>query len=151
MSASDNTDTAATEVRDAEPAAQVQPAAAPTPASAVVPPTPAAAPRPAISAKKVRPAFLRYRTLAWATGTWLLLLCAEMIAKYGFGVHTPNWIAVVHGWVYFVYLIVTADLAIKVRWPLGRTIGTLLAGTIPLLSFFVEHVNAKQVKQTYGL
>ncbi|WP_174575653.1 DUF3817 domain-containing protein [Nocardia miyunensis] len=114
---------------------------------------PAATPAPAArsaSPAKVRPAFLRYRVLAWATGTWLLLLCAEVIAKYGFGVHTPNWIAVVHGWVYFVYLIVTADLAVKVRWPVGRTIGTLLAGTIPLLSFFVEHTNAKQVKKAYN-
>lgn len=110
----------------------------------------AGAPARGASAAKVRPAFLRYRVLAWATGTWLLLLCAEMIAKYGFGVHTPNWIAVVHGWVYFVYLIVTADLAVKVRWPVGRTIGTLLAGTIPLLSFFVEHINAEQVKEKYN-
>jgi len=135
LTASDNTETAAAQVRDSEPTAAT---------------APAAAPRATVSAAKVRPAFLRYRALAWATGTWLLLLCAEMIVKYGFGVHTPNWIAVVHGWVYFVYLIVTADLAVKVRWPLGRTIGTLLAGTIPLLSFFVEHKNAKQVKQAYN-
>ncbi|MCX4092023.1 DUF3817 domain-containing protein [Nocardia sp. alder85J] len=128
MSADNSTDTAAgrTEVRAPGPVA-------------------------ATTAAKVKPALLRYRTLAWATGIWLLLLTAEIIAKYGFDVHTPNWIAVVHGWVYFVYLIVTADLAIKVRWPLARTIGTLLAGTIPLLSFFVEHWNAKQVKQSYGL
>nr|WP_232541686.1 DUF3817 domain-containing protein [Nocardia bovistercoris] len=94
---------------------------------------------------------LRYRALAWFTGLWLLLLTGEMIAKYGFDAHTPSWIAVVHGWVYFAYLLVTADLAVKVRWPIGRTIGTLIAGTVPLLSFFVEHVNAKQVKQRYAL
>jgi integral membrane protein len=103
------------------------------------------------TAAKVEPALLRYRVLAWTTGLWLLLLTGEMIAKYGFDVHTPSWIAVVHGWVYFVYLLVTADLAVKVRWPVPRAIGTLLAGTIPLLSFFVEHVNAKQVKQTYSI
>ncbi|QIS07225.1 DUF3817 domain-containing protein [Nocardia brasiliensis] len=101
--------------------------------------------------EKIRAALLRYRTLAWVTGLWLLLLTGEMIAKYGFDVHTPSWIAVVHGWVYFVYLLVTADLAVKVRWPVLRTVGTLLAGTIPLLSFFVEHVNAKKVKQDFGV
>ncbi|WP_433734733.1 DUF3817 domain-containing protein [Nocardia sp. CA-129566] len=100
---------------------------------------------------KIRPALLRYRVLAWTTGLWLLLLTGEMIAKYGFDVHTPNWIAVVHGWVYFVYLLVTADLAVKVRWPILRTIGTLIAGTIPLLSFFVEHVNANKVKRDFDL
>ncbi|WP_407670497.1 DUF3817 domain-containing protein [Nocardia suismassiliense] len=100
---------------------------------------------------KIKSALLRYRTLAWITGLWLLLLTGEMIAKYGFHVHTPSWIAVVHGWVYFVYLLVTADLAVKVRWPVLRTVGTLLAGTIPLLSFFVEHVNAKKVKEEFGI
>src|SRR5690606_16848089 len=63
----------------------------------------------------------------------------------------PSWIAIVHGWVYFVYLILTADLAQKVRWPIGRTVGTLVAGTIPLLSFFVEHKNAAQVKRDFGV
>ncbi|MGW4769750.1 DUF3817 domain-containing protein [Nocardia sp. NPDC004278] len=103
------------------------------------------------SVAKIRPALLRYRVLAWATGLWLLLLTGEMIAKYGFDVHTPSWIAVAHGWVYFIYLLVTADLAVKVRWPILRTVGTLIAGTIPLLSFFVEHVNANKVKRDFDL
>ncbi|WP_328391376.1 DUF3817 domain-containing protein [Nocardia sp. NBC_00416] len=104
-----------------------------------------------IGDRKIAGALLRYRVLAWVTGLWLLFLTAEMIAKYGFGVHTPSWIAVVHGWAYFIYLILTADLAVKVRWPLKRTVGTLLAGTIPLLSFFVEHRNTQQVKRDFGL
>ncbi|GGO00312.1 hypothetical protein GCM10011610_69170 [Nocardia rhizosphaerihabitans] len=109
------------------------------------------APAAGAGTAKIAPALQRYRVLAWVTGLWLLLLTAEMIAKYGFGVDTPSWIAVVHGWVYFAYLLVTADLAVKVRWPIGRTVGTLIAGTIPLLSFFVEHRNAKDVKQQYSL
>ncbi|WP_054811151.1 DUF3817 domain-containing protein [Nocardia arizonensis] len=108
---------------------------------------------PATDAKsaKIAGALLRYRVLAWFTGIWLLLLTGEMIAKYIFDVDTPNWIAMVHGWVYFVYLLVTADLAVKVRWSRWRTVGTLIAGTVPLLSFFVEHVNAKKVKADYAL
>ncbi|WP_336087924.1 DUF3817 domain-containing protein [Nocardia sp. SSK8] len=102
-------------------------------------------------AAKIASALLRYRVLAWVTGLWLLLLTFEMVAKYGFGVDTPSWIAVVHGWVYFAYLLVTADLAVKVRWPIGRTVGTLIAGTIPFLSFFVEHRNANDVKNQYNL
>ncbi|MFC8387148.1 DUF3817 domain-containing protein [Nocardia sp. NPDC056952] len=110
-----------------------------------------AAPAGSAPIAKITSALQRYRVLAWVTGLWLLLLTVEMIAKYGFGVDTPSWIAVVHGWVYFAYLLVTADLAVKVRWPIGRTVGTLIAGTIPLLSFFVEHRNAKDVKQQYSL
>ena len=44
-----------------------------------------------------------------------------------------------HGWVYFIYLLFTANLAVKVRWPIGKTIGVLLAGTIPLVGIIVEH------------
>lgn len=107
---------------------------------------------PADKQKKIASALLRYRVLAYATGIWLLVLTVEVIAKYVFKVENlPSWIAVVHGWVYLVYLILTIDLAIKVRWPAGRTIGTLLAGTIPFLSFFVEHWRTTQVKRDFGV
>lgn len=102
--------------------------------------------------QKIASALLRYRVLAYATGVWLLVLVAEMVAKYIFDVENlPTWIAVVHGWVYLVYLILTIDLAIKVRWPAVRTIGTLLAGTIPFLSFYVEHIRTKQVKADFAV
>ncbi len=101
---------------------------------------------------RVAPALLRYRVLAYATGLWLLVLTAEMVAKYGFGVQDlPGWIAVVHGWVYFVYLLVTLDLAVKLRWPVGRTVGTLLAGTVPFLSFVIEHRRTQQVKRDFAV
>lgn len=102
--------------------------------------------------KKIRSALLRYRVLAYATGIWLLILTGEMVAKYIIGVeNVPAWIAIVHGWVYAVYLVLTFDLSIKVRWPAKRTIGTLLAGTIPFLSFYVEHQRTKQVKADFGV
>ena len=101
--------------------------------------------------KRIASALLRYRVLAYATGIWLLVLMAEVVAKYGFGVNNLGWIGIVHGWVYFVYLIMTTDLAVKVRWAAPRTIGTLLAGTIPFLSFVVEHQRTKQVKADFGV
>ncbi|MFC9790256.1 DUF3817 domain-containing protein [Rhodococcus sp. NPDC127528] len=107
---------------------------------------------PARDTKKIAGALLRYRVLAYATGIWLLVLTAEMVAKYIFKVdNLPSWIAIVHGWVYFVYLILTMDLAVKVRWPAARTVGTLLAGTVPFLSFFVEHWRTQQVKRDFGV
>ncbi|GAB90177.1 DUF3817 domain-containing protein [Gordonia rhizosphera] len=100
---------------------------------------------------KVRGALLRYRILAWITGLWLLLLVAELILKYGFDVDALDFVPIVHGWVYFVYLIFTIDLAIKVRWPLGKIIVTAIAGTIPFLSFWFEHIRTKEVKAAYHL
>lgn len=96
---------------------------------------------------KVGPALTRYRVLAWATGIWLLVLTADIIVKYGFDMHPPSWIAIVHGWVYFGYLLVTIDLAVKVRWPAMKTVVTLIAGTIPFLSFYFEHRNAAELDE----
>lgn len=101
--------------------------------------------------RRIGSALTRYRAMAWFTGIWLLLLTADMILKYGFKVDMPGWIPIAHGWVYAVYLVMTLDLAIRVRWPISRTIGTLLAGTIPFLSFFVEHWRTKQVKADFGV
>lgn len=103
------------------------------------------------SAESIRKALLGYRVLAWMTGSWLIALCYEMVMKYVYGVEGLNWIAVVHGWVYFVYLLFTANLAVKVRWPIGKTIGVLLAGTIPLVGIIVEQVQTKEIKDRYGL
>lgn len=102
--------------------------------------------------KKIGSALLRYRVLAYATGLWLLILTGEMVAKYIIGIeNVPAWIAIVHGWVYAIYLVLTFDLSIRVRWPIGRTIGTLLAGTVPFLSFYVEHKRTQQVKNDFGV
>jgi integral membrane protein len=103
------------------------------------------------SAESIRKALLGYRVLAWTTGIWLIALCYEMVMKYGYGVEGLNWIAVVHGWVYFIYLLFTANLAVKVRWPIGKTIGVLLAGTIPLVGIIVEQVQTKDIKDRYGV
>ncbi|KJR10121.1 MULTISPECIES: DUF3817 domain-containing protein [Gordonia] len=100
---------------------------------------------------QIRSALLRYRVLAWVTGVWLLALCAEMIAKFGFGVEGFGWVGVAHGWIYFIYLICTVDLSIKVRWPLPKLVATAIAGTIPFLSFWFEHIRTRDVKEQFKL
>ena len=100
----------------------------------------------------IRKALLAYRVMAWATGIWLIALCYEMVLKYIVQVEDPpGWIGVVHGWVYFVYLLATANLAVKVRWPIGKTIGILLAGTVPLLGIIVEHFQTRDLKERFKL
>jgi integral membrane protein len=104
------------------------------------------------SPEKIRTALLGYRVLAWATGIWLIALCYEIIMRYVVKVDDPpTWIGVVHGWVYFIYLLFTANLAVKVRWPIGKTIGVLLAGTIPLLGVIVEHFQTVEIKERFGI
>ena len=101
---------------------------------------------------KIRSALLQYRVMAWATGIWLIALCYEMLMKYVVKVdNPPTWIGIVHGWVYFIYLIFTANLAVKVRWPIAKTIGVLLAGTIPLVGIIVEHFQTSDVRERFGV
>lgn len=95
---------------------------------------------------RVLSALTRYRVLAWITGIWLLALTTEIVAQYGFGAEPPAFIAVVHGWVYALYLVLTVDLAVKARWRPLPTVGVLLAGTIPLLSFVVERRTTAKVR-----
>ena len=109
-------------------------------------------PSPRTSKESIRKALLGYRVMAWTTGLWLIALCYEMVLKYIVKVDDPpSWIGIVHGWVYFVYLLFTANLAVKVRWPIIKTVGVLLAGTIPLLGIIVEHFQTKQLKAKYDL
>lgn len=109
------------------------------------------APPPLVPLASIRKALTAYRVLAWATGIWLIALCYEMVMKYVFRDDSLSWIAVVHGWVYFAYLIATANLAVKVRWPLGRALGTLISGTVPMLGLIVEHFQTQDVKKRFGL
>jgi integral membrane protein len=95
---------------------------------------------------------MRYRIMAWATGIWLIALCAEMVLRYIVKVDWPiEWIPQVHGVVYILYLLATLDLAVKVRWPAWTTLGTLIAGTIPLLGIIVEHFRTREIKQRFNL
>lgn len=106
----------------------------------------------AAPAEKIRPALLGYRVMAWATGLWLIALTYEVIVHYAVKVNDPpTWIGVVHGWVYFIYVLAAFNLAIKVRWPLLKTVGVLLAGTIPLLGIIVEHFQTGQIKAQFGV
>lgn len=102
------------------------------------------------AAEKIRPALMAYRIMAWATGIWLTLLCCEIVLHYVYDVKI-QWVAVVHGWVYFVYVLAAFNLAIKVRWPIAKTIGVLLAGTIPLLGIVVEHFQTKDIRERFAL
>jgi integral membrane protein len=83
-----------------------------------------------------------YRIMAFVTGIILLSGCVALIVKYGTSVDAEPftgylWIA--HGYLYLVYVIITALLGFKLRWPLARYALVMLAGTIPTMSFVAEH------------
>ncbi|MFF4491042.1 DUF3817 domain-containing protein [Streptomyces sp. NPDC001544] len=84
----------------------------------------------------------RYRVMAYTTGVLLVLLCLSMIAKYGLhmdgAADFTRVVAIAHGWLYVLYLVFAFDLGSKAKWPVGKQLWVLLAGTVPTAAFFVE-------------
>ncbi|MBL1108269.1 DUF3817 domain-containing protein [Streptomyces sp. 5-8] len=96
----------------------------------------------------------RYRVMAYTTGVLLVLLCLSMIAKYGLDVDGAadftRVVAIAHGWLYVVYLIFAFDLGSKAKWPVGKQLWVLLAGTIPTAAFFVERTISRELDARAG-
>ena len=102
--------------------------------------------------EKIRSALKSYRVLAWLTGVWLIALTYKVVVDTWLKIQElPAWISIIHGWVYFAYLLAAFNLAVKVRWPIAKTIGVLLAGTIPLLGIIVEQVQTREIKERFNL
>ena len=85
-------------------------------------------------------AVLRYRVMAYITGVLIIVVCfvgipLQVAAHNAFIV---NDIGTIHGFLYIVYIIVAYLLAQRLRLPVKQTVILLLAGTIPVMTFFVE-------------
>jgi integral membrane protein len=93
----------------------------------------------------------RYRVMAYVTGVMLVLLTLGCIAKYGLQMNDVDGlvriVATAHGWLYVVYLVLAFDLGSKARWPFGKLVWVLLAGTIPTAAFFVERKVTRELEQ----
>jgi integral membrane protein len=88
----------------------------------------------------VQGALTRYRIIAWIVGVVLLVLVlVAMPIKYIGGNDTlVATVGPIHGFLFMVYVVLTFDLGRRVKWPLGRMVLVMLAGTIPFLSFWAE-------------
>lgn len=107
---------------------------------------------PIATIEKIRSALTWYRVLAWLTGVWLIALTYKVVVDTWLNIQElPSWISIVHGWVYFAYLLAAFNLAVKVRWSISKTVWILLAGTIPLLGIIVEQVQTREVKERFNL
>ncbi|WP_419997914.1 DUF3817 domain-containing protein [Streptomyces boninensis] len=92
----------------------------------------------------------RYRTMAYVTGVLLALLCLGMIGKYALDLSGADGftkvVSIAHGWLYIVYLVFAFDLGSKAKWPVGKQLWVLLAGTIPTAAFFVERKVSRELE-----
>ncbi|WP_448073339.1 DUF3817 domain-containing protein [Georgenia yuyongxinii] len=91
--------------------------------------------------RKTRSAFSYYRTMAFVTGAMLLVLTLEMVLKYAFNDGRPvlgTWVAIVHGWIYVIYIVTVFNLWSTMRWGFGRIVALVAGGVVPVLSFVME-------------
>ncbi|GLW05255.1 membrane protein [Microtetraspora sp. NBRC 13810] len=89
-----------------------------------------------------------FRVLAYIVGVMLLLLVTGMVLKYGFDIAGPvSVISPIHGFLYMVYLVAALNLGLKSRWTWPYTLGVLLAGTVPFLSFVIERKVTSRVHE----
>ncbi|GGJ93350.1 membrane protein [Pilimelia anulata] len=87
-------------------------------------------------------ALLRYRAIAYVVGVVLIaLVVVGMPLKYL--ADEPVIVETVgpaHGFLYMLYLIAVFDLGRRAKWSLKLMALVMLAGTIPFVSFWAEHV-----------
>jgi integral membrane protein len=88
----------------------------------------------------VQGALTRYRIIAWIVGVVLLVLVlvAVPIKYIGGNDSLVATVGPIHGFLFMVYVVLTFDLGRRAKWPLGRMVLVMLAGTIPFLSFWAE-------------
>ncbi|PRZ18196.1 DUF3817 domain-containing protein [Nesterenkonia sandarakina] len=126
------------------------------------------------TAAQIQGALKFYKVFAFVTGIMLLILVAKMIMDYGFGYelyaggttaegaenslgfHPKDsvvdgtgisyWIAVIHGWIYVIYIIAGFRLWYLMTWKVGRLVTIVLGGVVPFLSFVVERKIAREVR-----
>ena len=93
-------------------------------------------------------ALIRYRVMAYVVGVMLLILVfIAMPVKYiGGDPSLVETVGPIHGLLYVVYLVFTVDLAFRLKWPIGRMLLIMLAGTIPFMSFVAERWVTRNVR-----
>ncbi|MBO3141927.1 DUF3817 domain-containing protein [Dermatophilus congolensis] len=101
--------------------------------------------------EKIARSLMLFRVMAFIVGVGLLLLLLEMVLKYGFNNHMLDWWQIPHGVLYMVYIAVTFALSSTTRMPLAKTLGIMLSGCVPFLSFWVEHKVTQEIRTRFHL
>lgn len=100
-----------------------------------------------------------YRLLALVVGVLLVALAVGMVLKYGLtdgteaqllGEQVTSVVALVHGWVYIVYVVVAFVLSRRAGWSLGFLLVVLVAGLVPVMIFFVEQRVMRRLRMEHA-
>jgi integral membrane protein len=102
--------------------------------------TDVSSPAPVAVPQSVQAALLRYRVIAYVVGVGLivLVLIGVPVQVWGNSDSIVKIVGPLHGALYVVYLLLTLDLARRVRMNVVVMLVVMAAGTIPFLSFVAE-------------
>ena len=92
------------------------------------------------SEQAIAAALQRYRVTATVVGVLLVLLFVVAVPlKYFADMPTPvTVLGTAHGWLYALFFLSAVDLAVRAKWSIKGSALTILAGTVPFLSFYAE-------------
>jgi integral membrane protein len=95
---------------------------------------------PAAVPQSVRSALLRYQVIAYVVGVGLiiLVLVGVPLQVWANNESVVKIVGPLHGALYVIYLLLTLDLARRVRLNPVVAVLVMVAGTIPFLSFVAE-------------
>lgn len=80
-----------------------------------------------------------YRVMAYVTGVVLIVLCVlAVLQAFLADSAAVNAVGTVHGALYIVYLLTAFPLSRRLKLAAWPTVGVLLAGTVPVMTFVVE-------------
>jgi integral membrane protein len=112
-----------------------------------------------IESAPIESALRRYQVMAWIVGTLLVVLALigvplKYLAPVGsdpqrLGDGISMYVGITHGWLFMVYLVLTAMLAAKARWNAWFTLTTMAAGLIPLFTFCAERRATRVVRAAH--
>ena len=93
------------------------------------------------SEQAIAAALQRYRVMANVVGVLLIaLICVAVPLKYFAAIPGPVVVlGTAHGWLYALFFLSAVDLALRAKWSLKGSVLTIVAGTVPFLSFYAEH------------
>jgi integral membrane protein len=90
--------------------------------------------------RSVQSALLRYRVIAYVVGVGLIILIfvGVPLQVWGDSEAIVKIVGPLHGALYVIYVLLTLDLARRIRMNVVTMLLVMLAGTIPFLSFVAE-------------
>jgi integral membrane protein len=91
--------------------------------------------------------FTAYRILAITVGVFLLAASLDWVGhRIDHSFPDLWWLWMIHGYFYMAYLVVAVPFTRKAGWSLGYIATVIVAGVIPGLMFYVEHMVAQRYK-----